>query len=64
MKQLNKLKMKKNTSETHIDQLNKDYQREGQETNIVKKDMRSANRDMYNLKKNLRKTESELNRYK
>ena len=64
MKQLHELKMKKNTSKTHIDQLNKDYKRERKETNIVRKDMRTANRDMYNLKKNLRKTESELTRYK
>lgn len=64
MKQLHELKMKKNTSKTHIDQLNKDYKRERKETNIVRKDIRTANRDMYNLKKNFRRTESELNRYK
>ena len=64
MKKLHDTKMKQQTNKTHIDQLNKDYTRERKETNIVKKDLRDARRDNYTLSRDLKRTESQLNRYK
>jgi hypothetical protein len=63
MKKMNELKMKQDTNKSHIDKLKKDYQRERKETNIVKKDLRGAKRDAYNLTKNIRKTKSSLGKY-
>jgi len=63
IKQMHELKMKQDTNKSHIDQLNKDYKRESKETNIVKKDIRYAKKDAYNLTKNIRKTKRDLGKY-
>lgn len=64
MKKIHDIKLKQQTNKAHIDKLKKDYTRERKETNIVKKDLRSANKDAYSLTRDLKKTESTLNRYK
>ena len=64
MKKIHDIKLKQQTNKAHIDKLKKDYTRERKETNIVKKDLRAANKDAYSLTRDLKKTESTLNRYK
>ena len=60
---MNELKMKHESKESDITSLNKDYHREVKETNLVKKKLRTAKKDIYNLNKDMRMTQRDLNNY-